>query len=45
VSKNVSFVDCTNIALMREAQAQYIFSFDGIYKQYGCLTVEDLLAS
>ena len=32
-SKNVSFVDCTNMALMRTEQIQYIFSFDGVYKK------------
>ncbi len=34
-SKNVSFVDCTNMALMMEHQISDIFSFDGVYKTNG----------
>jgi len=34
-SKNVSFVDCTNMALMKHCHFDFIFSFDEIYKKNG----------
>lgn len=34
-SKNVSFVDCTNMAIMRHNHLDAIFSFDEIYKKNG----------
>lgn len=34
-SKNVSFVDCTNMALMELHNIPLIFSFDGIYRKNG----------
>lgn len=34
-SKNVSFVDCTNMALMEHFHMDAIFSFDEIYKKNG----------
>jgi predicted nucleic acid-binding protein len=42
-SKNVSFVDCTNMAFMRINGVEHIFSFDKVYRQNGFSTVEDLL--
>ena len=42
-SKNVSLVDCTNMAFLRNEQIEYIFSFDGVYTKNGCRTVEALL--
>lgn len=41
-SKNTSFVDCTNMALIRKLHADAIFSFDTVYKQNGILMVADL---
>lgn len=41
-SKDVSFVDCTNMALMKHYHLDAIFSFDSIYKRNGFLLVEDL---
>jgi len=41
-SKNVSFVDCTNMAFA-EKDGFLIFSFDKAYKQNGFRTVEDLI--
>lgn len=41
-SKNVSFVDCTNMALLKHYNLDAIFSFDSIYKRNGFLLVEDL---
>lgn len=34
-SKNVSFVDCTNMALVKHDNHDAIFSFDEIYKKNG----------
>lgn len=34
-SKNVSFVDCINIALIKERYIDVVFSFDKIYKKNG----------
>lgn len=34
-SKNVSLIDCTNIAIMREHSFDAIFSFDEIYRKNG----------
>lgn len=34
-SKNVSFVDCTNMALIKHDNLDAIFSFDEIYKKNG----------
>lgn len=42
-SKNVSFVDCLNIALIKEKHMDGIFSFDSIYKKNGFKIVEDLI--
>lgn len=41
-SKNVSFVDCTNMALMDYYNVGAIFSFDSIYHKRGFKTVEEL---
>ena len=41
-SKNVSFVDCTNIALIRERHMDGIFSFDDDYKKNGIALIENL---
>lgn len=38
-SKNVSFVDCTNIALYKRENIDAIWSFDTIYKKNGVNTV------
>lgn len=42
-SKNVSFVDCINIALMKEKHMDGIFSFDSIYKKNGFKIAEELI--
>lgn len=34
-SKNVSFIDCTNMALVKHENLDAIFSFDEIYKKNG----------
>ncbi len=34
-SKNVSLVDCTNMAVMKHDNFDAIFSFDGIYRKNG----------
>lgn len=34
-SKNVSFVDCTNMAVMTSYQIDDVFSFDSVYKTNG----------
>lgn len=39
-SKNVSFVDCTNMAYMDHFSLDYIFSFDTTYRKNGYATVE-----
>ena len=41
-SKNVSFVDCTNMALMKHLRLTAIFSFDSIYKKNGLTPAGDL---
>lgn len=41
-SKNISFVDCTNIALILEKHMDAIFSFDNAYKKNGILGIESL---
>lgn len=41
-SKNTSFVDCTNMALLKELHADAIFSFDEVYKKNGFQTVGNL---
>jgi len=41
-SKNVSFVDCTNMAILKKFNVDAIFSFDSIYKRNGFILVEDL---
>lgn len=43
-SKNISYVDCTNIALVRSLDLDAIFSFDGAYRKNKLPLVEDLLA-
>ena len=40
-SKNVSLVDCANMALMQEEKMEAIFSFDSIYKKNGFQTVAE----
>lgn len=42
-SKNVSFVDCTNMAIMKYHQMDYLFSFDSIYKKNGFKLIEEIL--
>jgi predicted nucleic acid-binding protein len=42
-SKNVSFVDCINMAYLDRGGLEYIFSFDKVYKQKGFRTVEELI--
>ena len=44
-SKNTSFVDCTNIAFLKQFHMDAIFSFDGIYKKNGFVLVEDFLSA
>ena len=41
-SKNVSFVDCTNIALIGEKHMDGIFSFDDDYKRNRIQLIENL---
>lgn len=42
-SKNVSFVDCTNMAFLKRGYADAIFSFDEIYRKNGYVLVEDMM--
>jgi len=35
LSKNTSFVDCTNMAIMKRENIDTIFSFDEVYKKNG----------
>lgn len=42
-SKNVSFVDCTNMAILSLLHIDAIFSFDGIYQHNGYTTTERYL--
>ena len=42
-SKNVSFVDCTNMAIVTQRRIDYIFSFDQVYRKNGYRLVEELL--
>ena len=42
-SKNTSYVDCTNISLMKKLDLDAIFSFDKVYRKSGFPLVEDLL--
>ena len=42
ISKNVSFVDCANMALMNYYNLSAIFSFDAIYKKQGFKIASDL---
>lgn len=42
-SKNVSFVDCANMAFIREKRLDGIFSFDDDYKKNGIQLIENLL--
>lgn len=44
-SKNVSFVDCVNMAIMEQDKFDAIFSFDAIYKKNGFKTAEEFLES
>ena len=44
-SKNTSFVDCTNMAFLRQFAMDAIFSFDGVYKKNGFVLVEDFLSA
>ncbi len=44
-SKNVSFVDCINMAVLREHDCLCIFSFDAAYKTNGFMLIEDYLES
>lgn len=41
-SKNTSFVDCVNMAFMRQNNVDAIFSFDQIYRKNGFKLLEDL---
>lgn len=41
-SKNVSFVDCANMAIMTRYRLQAIFSFDMIYQKNGFKTMVDV---
>lgn len=41
-SKNVSFVDCTNMAIMDSLEIDSIFSFDKIYEKKGYVLATDL---
>ena len=43
-SKNISFVDCTNIALIKEKHINGILSFDAIYKKNGLKIADELFA-
>jgi predicted nucleic acid-binding protein len=43
-SKNTSYVDCTNMAFMRQLQVDAIFSFDVVYRRNKLTLVSDLLA-
>jgi predicted nucleic acid-binding protein len=40
-SKNVSLVDCTNMALMQLENIDQIFSFDAVYRKNGIMMVEE----
>lgn len=42
-SKLVSFIDCTNMALMEYYGMNAIFSFDAIYKKHGFATIEAIV--
>jgi len=42
-SKNTSFVDCANMAVMRNSAIPVIFSFDEVYRKNGFTMVEDFL--
>ncbi len=42
-SKNTSFVDCTNMAFLRQLHIPTIFSFDQTYKTNGFPLLEDFL--
>ncbi len=44
-SKNVSFVDCINMAVLKEYDCLCIFSFDAAYKTNGFTLVEDFVES
>lgn len=44
-SKNVSFVDCINMAVLKEHGCSCIFSFDAAYKTNGFALIEDYLES
>lgn len=41
-SKNVSFIDCANIAVVRHKDMDGIFSFDSIYRKNGIKVADDL---
>ena len=42
-SKNVSFVDCTNIAIVREDDLDAIFSFDSVYRKNSICYARELV--
>lgn len=42
-SKNVSFIDCVNKAIIREKQMDGIFSFDDDYKKNGIKLIESII--
>lgn len=42
-SKNVSFIDCANMAIVRHKDMDGIFSFDSIYKKNGFKIADDLI--
>ena len=41
-SKNVSFVDCTNMAILQQKRITHIFSFDKVYQKNGYCLVQEL---
>lgn len=44
LSKNVSFVDCTNMAILKSnLKIKAIFSFDEVYRENGLKTAADIL--
>lgn len=42
-SKNVSFVDCTNMAILERGEIDHIFSFDAAYRKNGYHLVQELM--
>ncbi len=44
-SKNVSFVDCTNMAIMSINKIEIVFSFDEVYKKNGYTLIGNMVKS